>query len=272
MDLTQIETVIFDLDGVVYVGETPLPGAAETLGWLHQTGRRTLFYSNNSTRSRWDYREKLRRMGISVELDELMNSAYATALYLLEQGRQSASVFAISEGGIQKELLAIGARIVERVEDETQVDFVVVGLDRTFTYEKLQMAYDAIQRGATFIATNRDTTVPVEGCRIPGGGAIVAAIEAACGKPPILIGKPNPYALLKLMEQAGAKPQTTLFVGDRLDTDVQVGRRAGTRTALVLTGVTTETEAQAAPSERQPDVIVKTLPDLKPLLRDGQGT
>lgn len=255
-----VRTFVFDLDGVVYRGTQPLPGAVDTIATLRQLGHQVYFFTNNSTKTRASYAEKLRGMGIPADEDHIMTSSYATALYLTEQGAQGASVFVIGENGPKAELSAVGMEIVE---DSGKADYVIVGMDRQFTYDKLRKAQQAIFHGAKFIATNRDNTFPLEdGLVVPGGGAIVSAIEAAAGVTPILIGKPEVYAMRKVLDLAHSSPNDSVIVGDRLDTDVLVGKRLGANTVLVLTGVTTEKDLESAPSELQPDIVINQLPEM----------
>jgi len=140
---------------------------------------------------------------------------------------------------------------------------VVVGLDRQFTYDKLQRAHREVVAGAEFVATNRDPTFPLEqGVEIPGGGSIVAAIETAVGRAPFLVGKPQTYALERILALAGATRGDGMMVGDRTDTDILVGRRLGLPTVLTLTGVMTREQGLTAPEEQRPDFIVETLEEL----------
>jgi phosphoglycolate/pyridoxal phosphate phosphatase family enzyme len=266
LNWSNVRLVVFDLDGVVYLGNAPISGAVETIRWLRESGRAVRFCTNNATRSRQHYAEKLSGMGIPSTPSDVINSAYAAGLYLKGRGASPFTVFPVGEEGLSIELSLAGATVLNCVDEGTRVDYVVVGLDRTFTYQKLEMAFDAIVGGATFIATNRDATAPMEKKDIPGGGTIVAAVETAVGKPPAaVIGKPEPTMVQLLIAQAGATAETTLFVGDRLETDVLAGRRAGTRTACVLTGISTEDEAQNAPPEMRPDVIIRNTMELREL-------
>jgi phosphoglycolate/pyridoxal phosphate phosphatase family enzyme len=279
LDWSNIRLVVFDLDGVVYLGNTPIAGAVETIRWLRESGRIVKFCTNNATRSRQHYAEKLSGMGIPSTSSDVINSAAAAGLYLKQRSRERTpcrsertesvpyTVFPVGEEGLTIELSAAGATVLERVDDGTLVDYVVVGLDRTFTYQKLEMAFDAIRGGAEFVATNRDAAAPMEKKDIPGAGTIVAAVETAVGKPPIVvIGKPEPTMLELLIAESDATPETTLFVGDRLETDILAGRRAGTRTACVLTGIATAEDVKNAPPEMQPDVVIENTTELKRLL------
>ncbi len=257
-----VRTFVFDLDGVVYRGEQPLPGAAETIETLQHFGHQVCFFTNNSTQSRTEYAHKLRNIGLSVDETRIMTSAYATALYLEERGEQGKAVLAVGEKGLHEELDRVGMKLVGNGVRE-RVDYVVVGLDRDFTYEKLLKAHRAIVCGAKFIATNRDATFPLEdGLVIPGGGTMVAAIETATGVKPLLIGKPETYAIRKVFELAHASPEDAVVVGDRLDTDIRVGRKIGATTVLVLTGITSRAEAEAASPELRPDVVIQRLPEM----------
>ena len=257
-----LKTYIFDLDGVIYRGEELQPGAAETVEALRSRGAKVYFLTNNSTLSRKQYADKLTRLGIGAHPNQVMTSAYATALYLRERSREGGAAYVVGESGIRTELRGVGVDIVERT-DGRSVDFVVVGLDRRFNYRKLCDAQQAILRGAEFIATNRDPTYPLEGgTLIPGGGSIVSAIQTASGSAPVLIGKPETYSLEKTMALAGDRPDETVIVGDRLDTDILGGNRVGAHTVLVLTGVTSAEEAAAAPPEMKPDRIIHSLTEL----------
>ena len=147
---------------------------------------------------------------------------------------------------------------------EEQPDAVVVGLDLGFTYDKLKAAHIALQRGAHFIATNADTTLPTEDGLVPGAGSIIAALAAASGRQPIVIGKPETPMLEMAMLRMGTRPEETVMIGDRLDTDILAGERAGMPTVLVLTGVSTRDDL--ADAEALPDVVVSDLPSLVEIL------
>jgi 4-nitrophenyl phosphatase len=168
-------------------------------------------------------------------------------------------MFAIGEFGLLGELEAIGMNLT----DDEPVDYVVVGIDRKFNYDTLVKAQRAILGGAKFIATNPDTTYPLEEGRVvPGNGALVAAIRAATGVEPIMIGKPETTAMHEILELAHATPADTVVVGDRLDTDILAGNRIGAITVLVLTGIGTMEEVCAAGPDMKPRIIIKELPEL----------
>jgi phosphoglycolate/pyridoxal phosphate phosphatase family enzyme len=264
-------TIVFDLDGVVYRGDTAVPEAVRTLNLLMADGHALYYLTNNSTRARADYARKLTGLGIPTSPENVMTSAYATALYLEARGAAGRSVFVVGEHGLAEEMAAVGLRVLS-LDSSDRADFVVAGLDRQFTYAKLSRAYTEVAAGAEFVATNRDPTYPLEGgTEIPGGGAMVASIAAAAGREPFLVGKPQTYALERILKLAGATREEAVMVGDRTDTDVLVGRRLGLPTVLTLTGVTTRAAALAAPQEQRPDFIVETLAELPSVLEVVQG-
>ncbi len=258
---------VFDLDGVMYLGDTPIAYAAEAVTRLYEAGRQVFFLTNNSGRTRADYRAKLAQVnGLDVPETAIFTSAYATALYLKQRGAAGRSAFVIGEPGLAAELTASGGLECVTVPDSTdpaEIDYVVVGIDRQFTYDKLRFAHAAITRGhAQFIATNRDATFPMEVGEIPGGGSLVAALATATGREPITIGKPETHAYEAILLSARVTAPESVMIGDRLDTDIAVGRRAGAQTVLVLTGVTSPEKAAAAPPEWRPDMIIGDLREL----------
>jgi 4-nitrophenyl phosphatase len=262
-----IKAVILDLDGVIYRGQTPIRGAAKATDWLHRARYHTYYFTNNSTRTRDSYVELLAGFDIDADADHIVTSASLTAEYLAgrECGRRPV-VLVVGEDGLVKELRGAGLHVVRRT-GKRAVDYVVVGMDRDFTYRKLHAAQQAIRTGAEFIATNRDATYPVEDNVIPGGGSIVAAVATAAEREPVLIGKPSRRAGMLIARHAGVKAREALVVGDRLETDILVGRRAGMWTCMVLTGISGGHEAQALPANRRPHWIVDSIAHLPALLR-----
>jgi phosphoglycolate/pyridoxal phosphate phosphatase family enzyme len=254
--------LIFDLDGVIYRGDTVVPGAIPTLHRLTTAGHRLFFLTNNSTRSRRDYAEKITAMGFPAEPEQVMTSAYATGLYLRHQGAEGKRVFLIGEHGLAEEMTLAGLIVVPLDSDE-RADYVVVGLDRFLTFAKLQRAFVEVRGGAAFVATNKDPTYPMEeGKEIPGGGSMVAALEYALGVTPVAIGKPEPYTLEEILRLAAGRPEEAVMIGDRLDTDIRVGRRVGLKTVLPLTGVTTPAVLESAAPEERPDFVIDSLEEL----------
>jgi 4-nitrophenyl phosphatase len=258
--------IVFDLDGVINLGETPIPGAIESLHRLDGEGHSLFFLTNNSTRSRQHYADKLARMGYPARAAQVMTSAYATGLYLESIGAAGKRVYVVGEQGLREEMGLAGLQVVGD-DDLGAADYVVAGLDRSLTYAKLVRAHREItENGATFVATNRDATFPMETGAIPGGGAIVAPIECSTGVRGVTIGKPEPGTWLRILELAGAAPAQALMVGDRPETDIMGARQIGLHTALTLTGVTRPEDVPAIPEPQQPDHIIADLTELPPLV------
>jgi phosphoglycolate/pyridoxal phosphate phosphatase family enzyme len=250
---------VFDLDGVIYRGNQPAPCAAQTVAEIRKSGHLVFFLTNNSAKTRIQYAQKLAEMQIKASPEEIMTSAYATALYLKENGFDGATAFVIGEEGLFAELSPIGVAFAEPSED-CRADVVVVGIDRSINYLKLKSAQQAILHGARFIATNRDATYPLENGRVePGAGSIVAAVEVASGVSPIVIGKPETYSLEKILGLTGSKPEETVVVGDRIDTDVAMGKTAGVKTVLTLTGVTSREDILELPPHLMPNLVLENL-------------
>lgn len=261
------QVYVFDLDGVLYLGGTAIPHAADGVRRLLEAGKRVYFLTNNSAQTRADYRQKLDEVnGLQVPENSIFTSAYATALYLKQRGAAGRSAFVIGEPGLAAELAASGGLVpVTQPEgaDPGDIDYVVVGIDRKFSYDKLRFAHAAIARGhAQFIATNRDSTLPTESGDVPGGGSLVAALAAATGREPVTVGKPETHAYEAILADAKVTAADSVMVGDRLDTDIAVGRRSGAGTVLVLTGVTSLAQAKDAPPEWRPDRIIGDLREL----------
>jgi NagD protein len=257
MPIPAFDGYVFDLDGTVYLGDTPLPGAPEALAALRAAGRRVVFLSNNPTKTREQYARKLSGMGIPATPDEIVNSSLAMVRWLLREAPGS-RVFVVGEQPLKDDLTAAGFRLTER---PGEIDVVISSFDRTFTYQKLQIAFDAIRAGARFVATNPDRYCPVPGGGEPDCAAMTAAIEACTGKPvEAIVGKPSPIMVEIVGELVGLPLDRCLMVGDRLGTDIAMGKAAGMPTALPLTGETTH--ELLAVSEILPDYVLEGLMDL----------
>lgn len=256
----RFQAFILDLDGVVYRGSQPLPHAVETINLLLADGREVFFVTNNSGATREQYAEHLQRMGIPTSPENVLTSGWATVHYL-RQHMPRACLFVVGEQGLKQELQVAGFQLVDDPEEQLP-DAVVVGIDRDFTYQRLTQAQWAILQGAQFIATNTDPTYPAEDRLLPGAGSIVAAICTATGKRPLVMGKPNPRILLPLLDAHRISLDTTLVVGDRLETDIALAHALHMPSALVLTGVTTRDELESTPIDRLPHWVLKHLGDL----------
>ena len=246
---------IVDLDGVVYLRRTLIPGADRFMDALESEGKRFVFLTNNSSKTREEYVDALSSMGIETDSEHVVTSAFATCQYLVEHCPGS-RVYAVGGRGLFEELDRCGLETV----NAPPADYVVVGMDVSFTYEKLKAAAGLIRSGAKFISTNRDATYPTEDGLLPGAGSIVAAIQTASGRRPTNIGKPNRRIRDFCSTLLGVSPGMTAIVGDRFETDIVGGFRAGMGTVLVLSGVTTEADAEKL--DPRPDVVVPSVAEL----------
>ena len=246
--------LILDMDGVLYRGERALPGARELFPALRAHGIAFLLLTNNATLTSEEFSAKLARMGISVPPEDILTSAGATAMYMKEHYPEGGGVTVIGSSS----LLATVTGVTGFRPDGWQPDFVVVGLDLKFNYDALQRACSAIRRGARFIATNADATLPVEGGeQWPGAGSIVAAVQTCSGVAPIIIGKPERHMAEIALDLMELPAEQVLCVGDRLETDILLGARAGIPTALLLTGVARREDIEDA--EAAPDYVFDDL-------------
>lgn len=259
LSFPSFSTLVFDLDGVVWRGDTAVEGAAEAIARLRDSGRRCLFATNNSSRPPAFFAEKLERIGVAASPDDVVTSSSATAFYVARNFAPGARVFVVGEEGIAQALESVGARVFTPANPPEAVELVVAGIDRQFAYDTLRLAQRYILEGAQFLATNRDPTFPVEGGVVPGAGSIVAAIETASGTTPLSMGKPEPTMLQLILEREGATPATAAMIGDRLDTDIACARRASVAAILVLTGVTSRERGEDAEGEERPDAIFDDL-------------
>jgi 4-nitrophenyl phosphatase len=253
---------LVDLDGVVYHGDRVIPGAPPFFRFLRARGIPFLLTTNNSTLLPSQYVEKVARMDIDVSEAEVLASADATASYLRQQASAGTRVYVIGESGLKAAIEAVGLTLAE-----TDVRYVVVGLDRELTYQKLTTAVRLIREGAAFVGPNPDTTLPTDDGIVPGAGSFQAAITAATGVKPLIVGKPEPTMLLIGCERLGPSPAETAIIGDRLDTDIVGGHRAGLQTLLVLTGVSTRADAERA--DVKPDRVFADLLALQAAIAAG---
>ena len=247
---------LFDLDGTVYLGERLVPGAAETIAALRADGRRVAFLSNKPLETRADYARKLTRLGVPTEDDDVVNSSLVLARHLatLDPG---APVFVIGEPPLVAELRTHGFE----VRPDHRVRWVVIAFDRTFDYGKLNTALQAVRQGARLIATNPDRTCPTEDGEIPDCAGMTAAVEAVTdARVEVVVGKPSPIILDVALRRLGVRAADAVIVGDRIETDIVMGKRLGLGTVLVLSGVTRADDPRVA--EIAPDLVLPSVWDL----------
>jgi 4-nitrophenyl phosphatase len=260
----RVRLVIFDLDGVVYRGAEPVPGAADLVAWLHEAGVAVRFATNNSMVAREGYVERLGAMGIATSVEEIVTSSSATVEHLHRHAPDVRRVLAIGAEGLREELTAAGLATTMAGDVHAAVpggtleeayDAVIVGLDPSFDYERLASAMSAVAGGARLIATNADARYPTPAGFLPGAGSIVAALAAATGVTPEVIGKPEPAMFRAIIEAAGVPASETVVVGDNPASDVAGARRAGCAAILVLTGVADADGAARLVDEAAPHAV-----------------
>ena len=254
------------MDGVLVHEEEPIPGAADFVARLAGTGRPFLLLTNNSIFTPRDLKARLHRSGIDVPEDAIWTSALATAQFLDDQ-RPEGTAYVIGEAGLTTALHEIGYVMTER-----DPEYVVLGETRTYSFEAITTAIRLIEKGARFIATNPDVSGPSIHGPIPATGSVAALITKATGVEPYFVGKPNPLMMRSALNRIDAHSETTVMVGDRMDTDVISGLEAGLRTILVLSGSTRPGQVERFPY--RPTRVVDSIADVVDLVEewndDGQ--
>jgi phosphoglycolate/pyridoxal phosphate phosphatase family enzyme len=259
--LRRFNGFIFDLDGTVYLGEELIEGADEVIERIRSLGKRVLFVSNKPIATRESYAGKLTRLGIKTSPDEVINSSFVLTRYL-SRIKPGARVFPIGEESLINELEEAGFRITDTPDE---IEVVVLAMDRTFNYAKLLTAYRAAIRGAFLIATNPDPTCPMDNEEIPDCASIIAALEACSGrKVEVIVGKPSPIMVEEAMRYLNLPPQRCVITGDRLSTDIAMGKGAGIFSILVLTGVTDRRRLRE--SEIKPDLVLEGIWEMLELI------
>ena len=247
---------LFDLDGTIYLGDELIAGADRVIAVLREAGRRVAFLSNKPLQTRGDYARKLAGLGIPAAADGVVNSSLVLARHLATLDR-GAPVFVIGEPPLIAELTACGFE----VRQDHRVRWVVIAFDRTFDYAKLHVALSAVRGGARLIATNPDRTCPTPEGEIPDCAGMIAAVEAVTGeRVEIVVGKPSPIILEVALRRLGVSAADCVIVGDRLETDIVMGKRHGLATVLVLSGITRAGDPRIA--EIGPDAVLPSVREL----------
>ena len=225
---------LIDLDGTMYRGSEVIQEAVDFVRKLNKLQLPYLFVTNNSSRTPGQVAEKLRAFGVQAEEENVFTSGQATANYVYEQ-KKDASVYVIGEDGIHTAIQEKGLS-----KNTENVDFVVIGLDRSISYEKFAIACLAVRNGATLVSTNADIAVPTERGLLPGNGSLTSVITVSTRTEPIFIGKPEAIIMEQALKVLGTAKEETLMIGDNYDTDIMAGMNAGLDTLLVHTGITTK--------------------------------
>jgi HAD superfamily hydrolase (TIGR01450 family) len=270
-----LRLVIFDLDGVVYRGDEPIPGAPDLVAWLHDRDAVVRFATNNSMVTREGYVDRLGAMSIRTAADEVVTSTSATIDHLRRHAPEVRVVLAIGASGMRHELEAAGLDVTMAADAASAAeggplprayDAVIVGLDPQIDYARLAAGMSAIAAGARLIATNADARYPTPAGFLPGAGSIVAALATATGVAPTVIGKPEPAMFRAILEASGIPGDEAVVIGDNPDADVVGARRAGCASILVLTGVADAGVAASLDGERVPDAVASGPAEVRRLL------
>jgi 4-nitrophenyl phosphatase len=242
LDFSRIDGVISDMDGVLWHGDTALPGMVRFFELVNARRLPVALATNNSSKSEAEYVAKLRRLGVgTVGEDSIITSRRVTVEYLTRTYPAGTGVFVVGTPGLEAAISAAGFAI-----DDRAAGVVVVGIDPAFSYDKLKRATLLVRAGAHLVGTNGDAAIPSAEGMIPGNGSLLAAIETASGEKARVLGKPAPAMYETALRAVGTPPARTLMIGDRIDTDMTGARRAGMMTALVLSGATDDAAASAA--------------------------
>ncbi|MEI5907839.1 TIGR01457 family HAD-type hydrolase [Bacillus spongiae] len=232
--MKQYKGYLIDLDGTMYRGKEKIEEAGDFVHRLKSKGIPYLFVTNNSSRRPDQVAEKLCKFDIPTDESQVFTTSMATAQYI-QARKAGATVYIIGEEGIRSAIEEKGLII-----SEENPDFVVVGMDRGISYEKLALACLGVRNGATFISTNGDIAIPTERGLLPGNGSLTSVVTVSTQTQPIFIGKPEPIIMEQALKVLGVSKEETLMVGDNYDTDISAGIRSGIDTLLVHTGVTTK--------------------------------
>lgn len=255
LHLDSIKALVLDMDGVLWKDTEPIGDLSAIFETLKAKNIQHIFATNNATRTAEDYTKKLFAMGVVATAEQIINSAMAVRYLLQESYPDGGPIYVIGERGLKNSLQEAGF-----YEDDKDPLAVVVGLDREITYEKLAKATLLIRSGKRFIGSNPDLTYPIPAGLVPGAGAMITTVAVSCDQAPEYAGKPAATMFRLALERLGTTAEETMAVGDRLETDLEGGQRAGMRTAMVLSGVAT----QEAINNWQPapDLVVKDLTEL----------
>ena len=246
----RIRGVVSDLDGVVYRGKTPIAASIEAFRRWRHAGVRFCFVTNNSTHTEFDVVRKLDKMGLPISADEVVTSAAESARLLQAGWKAGTAVYVIGAASLRNAVAGAGMVVTGQ-----SPAVVVMGLDRAITHEKMRIAVNALLNGAALIGTNPDLLLPTDDGFEPGAGAQLAAVVAAAGVRPLIVGKPEPRMIESAVARLGTDKTETIMVGDQVATDIQAGKRAGLCSVLVTTGVPPRPD----PSLSQPDFVVANL-------------
>ncbi|KAI7861467.1 HAD-like domain-containing protein [Spinellus fusiger] len=276
--IAKFDNFLFDCDGVLWEGDHTFPGVIEAMQQIRSLGKKVLFVTNNSTKSRSSFVDKFTKLGIEASVSEVFSSAVATAAYLkhIVQFPETKKVYIIGMEGIKHELEAVGIKCCgvdedngvfdnESVQNDPDVGAVVVGLDTQVNYKKYNKAFTYLRQnnGCHFILTNGDSTFPTHGTLQPGAGSIASPlINALNREPDVVLGKPAQNMMETILAEHNLDPKKTCMIGDRLDTDIEFGLKGGIETLCVLTGIASEQDILSPENLVKPTYYIRGFADL----------
>ena len=266
--LKTIKALLFDMDGVLWRGESAIGNLATFFKSLDKLALTYAFATNNATKTPETYVKRFKGFGVDITTEQINSSAEVTGSYIANTFPKDTSAFVIGEDGLHSSLAkhAIKIHSTEDIANGAQTELVVMGLDRNFSYDDLSTATLLVQRGATFIGSNGDKSFPFEHGFLPGAGALQAVVSTATGVNPTLMGKPEKPMYLEAARKLNLAPEQICFVGDRLDTDIEGAVNSGMPSILVLTGVATKADLEN--SSVQPDLVLDSVHDCIALFKD----
>ena len=254
--------LVFDLDGTLYLGDRPIPGGADFVRAAEAGERSVAFVTNNSSRSPGSYEAKLARLGIPVRPGRVYTSGTLTA-QLLAAREPRPRVLLLGTPDLAGQMAEAGLALLAPGEIGDRPDVVVLGFDQTLTYDRLRAADHWLRAGVEYVATHPDRVCPIPGGSIPDTGSMIELLAASAGRrPDLVVGKPSPAMLDLVLDAEGATRADTAMIGDRLSTDIAMARAAGVFSVLVLTGEATRADAEAAPADQRPDLVVESVAEL----------
>lgn len=257
-ELKDKKLFVFDMDGTIYLGERVFPEAQRLIKRLRREGRRVLFFTNNASHSPDFYLKKLSRLGFEPRENEIMTSGDVT-IEFLKRERSGKSVYLVGTEDLASSFEKSGINLT----NGSHADIVITSFDTTLTYEKLSRACRLIMKNAEYLSTHPDFNCPTEDGFIPDSGAISAFVTASTGKTPRYFGKPYPDAMDMICSATGAKKSETAVIGDRLYTDIAIGKRSGVTAVLVLTGETARSDLDGLSETELPDLVFENAEEIE---------
>ncbi|MBL8101965.1 MAG: HAD-IIA family hydrolase [Anaerolineales bacterium] len=251
---SNIKALILDMDGVIWKGDAPIGDLPATFKRIRERGLKFVFATNNGTKTPEEYQKRLAEFGVEISPEQVVTSALGIAFMLAQKFPRGTKIFMIGEDGIRVALEEKGFEILS-TENAPVAQAVVMGIDRSISFQKVAEATLLVRAGIPFYTTNTDRTFPTPRGEIPGSGSWLSVITSATGVEPIVAGKPFPYLMELALEKLGTKKEETLVVGDRLETDIAAGQSVGCLTAFVLSGVSKLEEAK----DWNPNIIADSL-------------